>query len=131
MTSEIEAIPVAEPLGWKKTDDGQMALIGFKTPDGEETVLALDKEALRKFMLCVIDATGAFPLQRGLGRKEDSLLSTVWYEAGQVAGTSDYYLSFFREGGGHVSFGFGRGMAEGIVEAMTASLSAPSNPPKQ
>lgn len=129
MADEVPAIICAEPLGWKTTDDGKYILIGFKTHEGEEAALALDQNSIRKFLLCAIDGTAAFPLQKGLGVKQDPmLLSTTWFEGGMVQ-TGEPYLTFFRENGAHLSFRLDGTMAHKIVETLNTILAGQSTPP--
>ena len=126
--AEKRAMPVAEPLGWQMTDDKKHALVSFRLADASEHAIAVDADALRKMLLCFIDATAAFPLDKTLGKKQAIVLSTNWFEFGRVTGTPDYYLTFFRESGAHLSFRIDLVMAQKIRETLNASLPDASAP---
>jgi hypothetical protein len=87
MADEGETVEVA---GWKRSADGERVEIGFETSGGSQLILSLDQDGLRKLLLCAVDGTAAFRLEKGLGPKEDTMhLSANWFELSRVTGTKE------------------------------------------
>lgn len=120
--AEMEATLVTELLGWKKTDDGRHALIGFKDANGAESALAVSKSDLPNLLLLAMDAQSLLPLSKGMKTKTTKVASVEWFEFANNLDTGNFVLTFYRSGGGHISFDIPQGMAVKLRETLNLAL---------
>jgi hypothetical protein len=117
--SQAKVLPIDEVLGWKLSDDGAHVMLGLKLSDGSELPLAFPPKKLVPAITSLAHASGAILATNEQG---ELAIEANSFEVGKDEASGDFFLRFGLLGGGQLTFVMGKSMAEGLAEAMNATV---------
>jgi hypothetical protein len=119
----IQGIQMNEVVGWAKSEDGRMAVIGFRDQAGQELVLGCAPDNLWKAMTCFIDANAAFPVETGIGAQRSlETLDIAAIDLGQSVETGEVILAVHRPNGATLPLRISREGAAKLRDALSQAL---------
>jgi hypothetical protein len=124
-------VPVTEFLGWKMTDNKELVLLGFKQPNGQEFTLGLAQDALDQAIIHLVNATAAFPSEKGLSAQTGFGMGVESLDVGNTPSTGQLFVRLRFPGGGHLLFNLDRNLAAFLREALGNELNIRAQGPPQ
>ncbi|MFG1260018.1 hypothetical protein V5F79_22080 [Xanthobacter flavus] len=122
--SQTAALVVKDVLGFQRSPDGAIALIGLQQPTGEQFALAISVDKIWDIVTGLVAAASAPDGPEVDGKVAVAALYSNWFQVNTT--TEGFLLRLRLESGGDVPFHLAKDMTQRLAEVLVSVAGLPS-----